>query len=442
MESISAGPATCPCRVLLHAAAARLTGEYLLSGKVIDIAAMALLLGVLYVILVRRGASRWLGATLVAGVLVTEVGLIAAFGIRHEAIPTVLQLAAVALIAWRRPSLRTVAIAAVLCVLALFAKFSAVYAVLTILVLLRKDRASVATFIAVGLVGLAAGLTIMHVLTGGRFADTLLQSSVGDYSVESFIRAPARLVWLLRYAPAALLLLAFTLIVQIQARRPSVGPYEVALVMAGLTTTIILLDRGASGNHLLDLAVLIPIVALDAVRPRDGTRPRRTTNAAAQALPFVATLGVLIGGAVYVADAIPTAVRQLRTGVVEPRYDAHPLAPGSVADTLLSEDPYLPVSLERRPIVLDPFMLSQLGELHPEWIQSLAERIERQEFTRVVLLMDINDPDADAFYTDNHLGPGVLSAMRERYRLVTTIPATGTWVGTYFVYEPNGQESP
>ena len=429
-----------PVPVLLHAGAARLTGEYLLSGKLLDFATTALLLGLLYGIIVRRGGQHRLGVVLVAGVVAGEVGLIAAFGIRHEAIPTGLQLAAIALVASRRGSATIVALAAILCVLAFFSKLSAVYSVLVILILLWRDRTSLATFVVIGLVGLVSGLAIMELLSDGRFAETILQSAIGNYSVERVLAAPARLVWLLRYTPATLLLLSYVVIVLVRSRRRQPAPYALALVLAGLITTAVLLDRGASGNHLLDLVVLTPIVALDsataALAGAPGHRPLFGKEAVSRTLPLVASLGAVLALGAFVADELPGAVGQLRTGVVEQRYDARPLPPAGGADTLLSEDPYLPVSLGQRPVILDPFLLSRLGERHPEWIQSLAQRVERAEFARVVLLMDINDSDAEAWYTGNHLGLPILSAMRESYDLGERIPATGTWLGMYFVYVP------
>jgi hypothetical protein len=45
-------------------------------------------------------------------------------------------------------------------------------------------------------------------------------------------------------------------------------------------------------------------------------------------------------------------------------------------DTILSEDPYVPVALGQVPVVMDPFMLLRIGTRHPDAVQALIERIE------------------------------------------------------------------
>ena len=46
---------------------------------------------------------------------------------------------------------------------------------------------------------------------------------------------------------------------------------------------------------------------------------------------------------------------------------------------LLSEDPYVPVSLDQDPVVLDPFMLLRIGRDHPAAVRALVDQVEVAE---------------------------------------------------------------
>ena len=61
-------------------------------------------------------------------------------------------------------------------------------------------------------------------------------------------------------------------------------------------------------------------------------------------------------------------------------------------EEVLSEDPSIEVALGRRPIVLDPFMLTRLDRIHPEWVDPLIARIAQRRFGLVVLVVSLDDP--------------------------------------------------
>ena len=85
-----------PLPVLLHAGLSRLTGEYLVSGKLLALAAMLAVGLVMFLVLRRRGCPLPLSAGLVGVVLTTQTGLLAVTGLRGDSLPLLLQLLAVA----------------------------------------------------------------------------------------------------------------------------------------------------------------------------------------------------------------------------------------------------------------------------------------------------------------------------------------------------------
>jgi hypothetical protein len=95
---------------------------------------------------------------------------------------------------------------------------------------------------------------------------------------------------------------------------------------------------------------------------------------------------------------------------------------------VLSEDPYVPISLGQTPVVLDPFMLPRLADKYPDAIPDLVERIEAHEFDVVVLVQPLEPVDR-AWWSDLDLGIDVARAISREYGFV------GRMQG-YYLYEP------
>lgn len=131
----------------------------------------------------------------------------------------------------------------------------------------------------------------------------------------------------------------------------------------------------------------------------------------------VFALAVLWGvGASLLLELRPDVEQAIRarSDGASPRYDPHPLA-GTIAasDGLLSEDPYIPVALGRRPVVLDAWMLQRLGRKHPGWISDLAARMEARQFDWIVLAYPLS---FRGWYSEQHFGDEIAEAIRTGYR--------------------------
>ena len=96
---------------------------------------------------------------------------------------------------------------------------------------------------------------------------------------------------------------------------------------------------------------------------------------------------------------------------------------------MLAEDPSVYVALRRQPVVMDPFMLRRLEQLHPQWVDQLIARIEARRFDLVVLAVSLDDRTLDYWWTDFHFGGRVAEALRRAYR------ADGAR-GRFFLYRP------
>jgi hypothetical protein len=172
----------------------------------------------------------------------------------------------------------------------------------------------------------------------------------------------------------------------------------------------VLSDIGTGGNQLLDIVVLSGIVVGCAA----GHAPPeiRSIKLWRATLSAVVVWILVSALAVAVAPAVRDAVDTLRD---PSRFHPKPLA-GIAGETtnLLSEDPYLPVSLGQDPVVLDPFMLPRIGRNDPDAVRALVERIDNRDFELVVLVEPLGNTD---WWADYHFGPRVMAAIERSYAL-------------------------
>lgn len=410
-----------PVPIVLHGGLGALLGDELVAGKLLAAVLFACLLALVVVVL-RRERCPWPLALVLAGtLLVTGTGLVAGTGIRHDTLPVLLQLGALALVAGSTGR-RALLAAGALCALALAAKLSAVWAPLAIAVWLGvRDRGRLASFGAAFLGSATLLLAAFEVLSRGRLGDNVVGlGSAGSRGFESLAWELDRLRFVLAdgLGPARLLVAAALVVVGVAVwrRRPTL--YDLALAWSAAVLAVVLADRGAFTNQLLDVQVLAIVVV----------------GAAAARLPALhgtaVAVGVLaIGIAGYVDRVEPLAAAR---ALVDRDTSSLPeaarrLRPG---ERVLSEDPFVPVSLGQRPVVLDPFMLWSLAREHPTWRDDLVRRIEAQEFDAVVLFFspeERTESESVAFwYRAQHLGPELVDAIERRYR--PTEQAGDRWI--------------
>jgi hypothetical protein len=416
-----------PLPVILHAAVSRLTGEYLLSGKLLSLATMLAVGLVMFWVLRGKGCPVPLSAGLVGVVLTTQTGLLAATGLRADSLPLVLQLLAVAT-AFSSSSRRSTWIAAALAALAVTAKLHAVWAPVAIAIWLwSADRRRLRHFV-LAYVGLTAALLgLLTAVTRGRLVENVFGlSTAGITGPAALLTSPYRLLHLMvAEAPGMWFLLPFALAVGwLAVARKSVDPWHLSLLVALLVLLVVLSDEGTGGNQLLDTAVLTAIVVGHAA----GSGQISAVGLSPTALTGVVVWILVTGIAVTVG---PAAREALSTLGDSSRYRPDPLA--SIADgttKILSEDPYVPVSLGQDPVVLDPFMLLRIGRDDPAAVQALVNRIDAQDFDLVVLVEPLGRAD---WWADYHFGTDVIAALQRSYALTERVQG-------YDVYRPRPEE--
>jgi hypothetical protein len=417
-----------PLQLVLHAGVARVTGEYLVSGKLVAYAGATLLVSLTFVLARRLSGSATIALGLVAAILVTPTGLLAATSIRGDAPPVALQLGAVTAVL--HSSRRATAAAASLSALALLSKSSALWGPLAIVLwLAMRERRRLPLFLGcfAGLLG--GGLVLFEWLSSGRMSENIIGFSSaglgdplsiaddGSHKFVSYAERYANAIWLL--VPLALVGLLSALV----ARRPSI--YHLCFLIALPLVVAELADTGVSWNHLIDIEVLTALLVAEWCG-----RTTIRSGPVAETIVLVALIwGIGTAFQLQERHDLADAARALagKSGKYDPRPFEDQLGRSTA---ILSEDPYIPVSLDHDPVVLDPFMLLRILRDHRDWSAAFVRRIERRRFTSIVLLRRL-DP-SDRWWRDYHFGTRIARAVASNYRFERQ-------TGRYWLYTPREQ---
>jgi hypothetical protein len=422
-----------PLQVLVNAGAARPTGEYLMSGKMVAIALFGVLLLLVFVAL-RRLRCPWPLAAALTGLLpATATGLLVGSAVGGDVLPVVLQLGALLAVdtSMRRGRLGWVAVAGALAGAAAASKLTGVWAVLAVIswLALRQEWRRLGWFFAIFACSAAVVLGFAQWASEGRFLSVLLTLTfAGTGGPVGWVRAPNQLIQFgIGSTPAVWMVAPFAALGVIAARQyRQVTLFHHALGWSLLLTLIVYTDMGAGLNHLVDLSVLIVLVVGSLAGHLEPERIGGVT------LRTALVIAVLWAGATGVREFVPDLREVLataRSGVVPNQYTPGPLA-GVVdnPDGLLSEDPTVPLLLGGTPVVLDPFMLRRIDEVQPEAVDALVTRIERREFDHVALMRPLDEEDF--WWQHYHFGLRVVEALREAYVFVDQVDG-------YYVYQPD-----
>lgn len=418
-----------PLPIVAHGLLARITGEYLVSGRLLAYAATVGLLATMVVVLRRVGCPFGLRFLLPALVLTTATGLSASLNLRADVLPLLLQLLAVSIVSSSERTSGAVG-AGVLSALALFTKTTAVWAPLAIVAwLLIRDRRKLWWFLGTYAGSSAALLLAFVAASDGRILENVVGLAASGVGVSSIVLAPYRFVHLIVADAATAWAIApiagVAVWLAVRERRSSI--YALSLPIALVVLLVVLTDVGTGWNQLIDVVVLSCIVAGELagrIRDRQEEPAERPRARLAAAIVWVTLLWITATGAVV---TIVPEVRDTISGALAPA--KIPLQ--DVADrgtAILSEDPYVPVSLGQLPVVLDPFMLLRQWQERPEDVQPLIDRIAAREFELVVLVNPL-EPVDQAWWREQHFGPAVVEAIDRAYRFAGRLEG-------YYLYEP------
>ncbi len=418
----------------VHAGLAHFTGEYILSGKLIALGLSIVLCIQLYRIVRGFGCGRGVALALASLGLVTQSGYLVVTSIRADLLAVVLQLGALQVARGGGSTPRAVG-AGVLCTLAILTKFTAAWAPAAILIVyFVKHRRASAIFLASWIGTLAVALLCLHLGTSGRMLESFSAGAVQNVGVMSVLKSPiAFLARLGRGGAAEAFLIPLAIlecVLAVRQRRFTI--YHGALLLSLPILLVIFTDLGADFNHLLDLVVLaIPLAgSLWASLPSTDRAHVAVRAGLAVAVCWVlfmcwtATLGNPL------RDVVTAWIRHGATS-----FPAKPLAGLTPDDAaLLCEDPWIAVSRNLAPTVIDPYAVARMARTHATLYAELVHRVEAGAFDQVILRLHGGefDPSEEGEWEERTLGLPVINAVRTHYRVQKQ--AEG-----YLIYTPRGR---
>jgi hypothetical protein len=424
-----------PLMILLNAAASKVTGEFLTSGKLVALGSMALLLALVFLVLRRLGCGVPSSLALTGAVVASSTGFDEIMGIRGDALAVFWQLGAVAIIAeamarakgrTRLMAALTVASAA-LSTLGVLAKLSAVWAPIAIgLWLLACNRRALLAYVGAFAVLLLGSLALFQVASHGNMFDSLFGLAFAGVATADPITQikvlghdmvnSLRVSWIL--FPIALL----GMITALHRRHLSI--YHLSLLCAVAVTGVVYMDVGVQANHLIDLAVLTAIVVGEFWARIDS--PARDTSGISLLLTVLLIWIIPTSYALNISTSPEDSIGSDYGKGTQRSMEA--ILAGNVRpnDRILSFDPTVPVGLGQFPEVLDFFMFARINAKDPQMATALADRIRRREFDKIVHIDDLAKP---GFSGEVDFTPRVVAATRANYRLAAHVRG-------YYVYVP------
>jgi hypothetical protein len=179
------------------------TGEFLVSGKLLTFLSYLALLGVAFRAMRSLGCSAARSAVLLVAVTVSAVGIWTSLTISYDPLPVALQLVALGLVARGRGRVAIV-IAGLFCALALFSKLSAIWGVCAIGVWLwGRNRRALAPFLGVYLAASGLGFLLVQLASGGRFWQNVYAFSSSAVGEDGINRIPSQLAEMAPIAPSS-----------------------------------------------------------------------------------------------------------------------------------------------------------------------------------------------------------------------------------------------
>jgi hypothetical protein len=427
-----AGTRYMPMPILLNALAARVVGDPLIGGKLVAAILMAGLL-VVAVFVLRRSLCQWpLAVALAATVVATDIGLQAGTTIGGDLLPALLQAAALAM-ALRGRDRSSMLIAGLLAGIAVASKLTGTWAFLAITTWLiaEREKRPAAIFAATCAGTSAVILGAVQLLTRGGLSQHLLAFSLaGIHGAGSLLRSPNQVLFnLLDHAFGTVVLFPLAVIGALLSGRRHLSVIHIALAYALLLLMVVYADVGTGANQLLDIVVLTALAAGHLAGRATDLTDRRT---APIIVLIVAVSAIWAAG----VDVIRTVGFDLRRGAPAGHVGGAPARAATIVasivhpgEEVLSEDPSIYVALGRRPLIMDPFMLTRMDRAHPQWVDPLIARIVERRFAVVVLVESLENRSIEFWWIDYHFGPRVTKALRDSYVFERRI-------GRYLLYRP------
>jgi hypothetical protein len=335
--------------------------------------------------------------------------------VRCEPIAAAFAIAGLAVLApiEKRPdSIRRELIAAALFSCAFITKITCVYApaAAALALFFAGRRWAAARVAAITAIGIVLVVTLVNVASDGRAIESFRACALAGSTLSTLL-SPVALTRTLQLIGASHLLTVvfflavLTLVLSVRARQPLPALY---FLTATAVTAVIFTSPGTTmTSHIVDAYVAAIILATATIAAQTGP------------LRFVGTAALMIVAVWAAAQNVVLVAGMIEQGVVRERQEGarHLVAAlRECGGSILAESPLIPILVNQRPVVLDPFAFRVVAVNNPDVVHDLTARLRRREFTCVVLDHDPTVPAGYRWYANVNFGESVRDTLLQFYQ--------------------------
>ena len=408
-----------PLFFCVHGAAIKVFGSWRATGYALSTVSVVLLLIAVYYLSRCLAAARWLAVAACLAVLVGTSTQEALLTIREDAMAAMLNLWGLAIGAGEDLG-RRVYYAAALFTLAFAVKETTVFgmAAVFLYLLLNGRRRSALHVLALTAGGYALVLAGIYFGSEGRAFEVFRLCAAAGIGLRSILVSPSSLIDAMSGYPGETIMLALGTATLLGTRSQNMRRIAPLLFVCALVVTVAIFSSdGIAGNHLIDLHVASAVLVVDWALQAGVPDFAIGTSAAAC---LIVWLGLVANYGS--TDTVPVRA-QLKEVI-------HVI--GRTDQTILSENPLVPIVAGQQPYLTDPFSFRLMLEKRPSLGEPMWRMLHEQRFAAVVLMHDPNSDEFRDFYAGTHFGRGFIERLQQDYELAGT-------PGGQYLYLPRGR---
>ena len=405
----------------LTAMVMRVLSSPILSGHIIGLFSGILLLCGCYMFL-RRVEVRPVFAAALCVLLISSFSIRHGFeAIRGDVLPLALNVLGLAIFIGKSPRIIRVYLAAFLFVMAFATKVTAVHGVVSLfiwLLLTGRSREGL-QLLLVTFAGYAAFMGFLFFATSGRIYEIFQVCASGGADIATILKAPIKFAFSMSNNDQESMLMLFWAVVIFFYRPTGMGP-SLPTIFIAVTLILTVFLYGSPGvvfNHLVDLsAASVLFVGYAGFSARSKiTQPSTGIYVALMVFIIFRNLWMVNEGLADYKSGRNKYPEQLTEFVMRQE------------GILLSEDPLLPIFINKKPYLLDPFMLRLVMQNDVAIRAKVVEDIRVKKYSAIVF---VKDPlDNTAWYSDTHFGDTFMINVLEHYQEAARM-------GQYVIYAP------
>jgi hypothetical protein len=406
----------------LHGAAIRVFGDWRSTGYALSAISVVLLLVAVYYLSRRIGAGTWLAVAACLAALAGTSVQEALLTIREDAMAAMLNMWGVAICAGEYLGQRRVHYAAALFTLAFAVKETTVFgaAAMFLYLLLNERRRSALCLLAFTAGGYVLVMAGIYLGSGGRAFEVFRLTAAPGITLRSILFSPSSVVDAMNGYPGETILLALGTATLLGTGARNMRRIPTLLFLCTLVVTVFIFSSdGIAGNHLIDLQIASAALVVDWALQAGA--PDFAIGASAAAC-LIVWLGLMPNYGF--TDTVP--VRAQLKDVIN--------VIGRTDQTILSENPLVPIIAGQQPYLTDPFNFRVMVEKRPSLGEPMWQMLHERRFAAVVLMHDPNSDDFRDFYARTSLGQAFMERLQQDYELAGT-------PGRQYLYLPRASAS-